>query len=181
MAAVVSERGYRQATAAEIGERAQTSQRTFYNSFADKEAAMVAALDAGSAQMLAAALPAFRRAPDWPLAVRDTQEAMFRFGAEEPEYARLGAVEAYAAGTRAREQREAVTESMEERLAVGYQLRPEAPRLAPEAIGGAISALLYDFLRTKSPERLLDLVPTTVYGTLAPFLGAEEAYAVAVG
>lgn len=181
MAAVVSEQGYRRATVAEIVERAQTSQRTFYNSFTDKEAAMVAALDAGSAQMLAAALPAFRRAPDWPHSVRDTVEAMLRFAAEEPEYARLGAVEAYAAGSRTLEQRETVTESMEELLAVGYQLRPKAPRLAPEAIAGALSALLYDFVRAKSPERLLDLVPATVYVTLAPFLGAEQAYAVAVG
>jgi hypothetical protein len=39
--------------------------------------------------MLAAALPAFRRAPDWQHAVHDTIEAMFAFGAEEPEYARL--------------------------------------------------------------------------------------------
>lgn len=181
MAAVVSERGYRQATVAEIVERARTSRRTFYNSFADKEAAMVAALDAGSAQMLAAALPAFRRAADWPHAVRDTIEAMLRFGAEEPEYLRLGAVEAYAAGRRALEQRETVAESLEELLAVGHQLRPEAPRLAPEAIGGALGALLYEFVRAKSPERLLDLVPATVYVALAPFLGAEEAYALAVG
>ena len=62
---------------------------------------MLAALDSGSAQMLAAALPAFRRAPDWQQSVRAASEAMFGFGAEEPEYARLGAVEMYAAGKRA--------------------------------------------------------------------------------
>ena len=98
LAAVVAEKGYPETTVAEIVERARTSQRTFYEHFENREEAMVAALDSGSAQMLGAALPAFRRASDWQHAVRDTQEAMFSFGVGEPEYARLGAVEMYAAG-----------------------------------------------------------------------------------
>jgi AcrR family transcriptional regulator len=181
LAAVVSERGYQETKVAEIVGRARTSQRTFYESFPDKEAATVAALDSGSAQMLAAALPAFRRADGWACSVRDTQEAMFRFAAEEPEYARLGAVEMYAAGARALEQRETVAESMETLLAFGFELAPDTPPLVAEAVGGALYALLYDFVKDKGPERLLELMPTAAYVTLAPFLGAEEAYAVAVG
>ena len=50
---------------------------------------------------------------------RGTQEAMFLYGVQEPEYARLGAVEMYAAGKRALEQREQVTEQMEALLAAG--------------------------------------------------------------
>jgi AcrR family transcriptional regulator len=181
LAAVVSQRGYQETSVAEIVDRAHTSQRTFYGNFKDKEAAMVAALDSGSAQMLAAALPAFRRATDWPHSIRDTQEAMFRFAAEEPEYGRLGAVEMYAAGKRALEQRETVTESMEALLAVGFELAPGAPAIAPEAIGGALYAMLYDFVKAKGPERLLEMVPMAVYVTLAPFLDADGAYAVATG
>ncbi len=130
LAAVVAEKGYPDTTVAEIVERASTSQRTFYEHFKNKEDAIVAALDSGSAHMLAAALPAFRRAPDWPHAVHDTQEAMFRWGAEEPEYARLGGVEMYAAGKRALDQRELVTEGMEGLLAPGYELKPETPPIA---------------------------------------------------
>lgn len=181
LAAVVSERGYQETTVAEVVERAHTSQRTFYKSFQDKEAAMVAALDSGSAQMLAAALPAFRRSTDWPGAVYATQEAMFRFAAEEPEFGRLGAVEMYAAGRRALEQRETVTEGMEGLLAAGFELAPDTPAIVPEAIGGALYALLYDFVKEKGPERLPELVPTAVYLTLSPFLGADRAYAAAFG
>lgn len=181
LAAVVAEKGYPDTTVAEIVERASTSQRTFYEHFKNKEDAIVAALDSGSARMLAAALPAFRRAPDWPHAVHDTQEAMFCFGAEEPEYARLGGVEMYAAGKRALDQREIVTEGMEGLLAPGYELKPQTPPIAAEAIGGALYSLLYDHVNKKGPETLPDLVPTLVYVTLAPFLEAEEAYEVAVG
>lgn len=179
LAAVVAEKGYPEATVAEIVERAGASHRAFYEHFDNKEDATVAALDVGSAQMLAAALPAFRRAKDWAHAVRGTQEAMFLYGVGEPEYARLGAVEMYAAGKRALEQRERVTEGMEALLAPGYELAPGIPRITAEAIGGALYALFYDHVKQKGPERLAELIPWTVYVTLTPFLGAEQAYAVA--
>jgi len=140
--------------------------------------ALIAA--AASPDGLAAALPAFRRAPDWPHAVHDTQEAMFRWGAEEPEYARMGGKEMYAAGKRALDQREVVTEGMEELLGPGYELKPDTPPIASEAIGGALYSLLYDHVNKKGPETLPELVPTLVYATLAPFLEAEEAYEVAI-
>jgi len=181
MAAVVAEKGYPDTTVADVVDRARTSQRTFYEHFKNKEDAIVAALDSGSAHMLAAALPAFRRAPDWAHAVHDTQEAMFRWGAEEPEYARMGGKEMYAAGKRALDQREMVTEGFEALLAPGYELKPDTPPIAAEAIGGALYSLLYDHVNKKGPETLPDLVPTLVYVTLAPFLEAEEAYEVAVG
>jgi AcrR family transcriptional regulator len=181
LASVVAEKGYPDTTVAEVVERASTSQRTFYEHFKNKEDAIVAALDSGSAHMLAAALPAFRRAPDWPHAVHDTQEAMFRWGAEEPEYARMGGKEMYAAGKRALDQREVVTEGMEGLLTPGYELKPETPPIAAEAIGGALYSLLYDHVNKSGPETLPDLVPTLVYVTLAPFLEAEEAYEVAIG
>jgi AcrR family transcriptional regulator len=179
LAAVVAEKGYPETTVAEVVDRAKTSQRTFYEHFDNKEDAMVAALDSGSSQMLALALPAFRRAPDWQHAVQATQEAMFSFGLLEPEYARLGGVEMYAAGKRALEQREVVTEGMEGLLAPGYELAREIPAITAEAIGGALYALLYDYVKQRGPKRLPEMVPAAVYMTLTPFLGAEQAYALA--
>jgi hypothetical protein len=131
--------------------------------------------------MLAAALPAFRRATDWQHAVQATQEAMFSFGVQEPEYARLGAVEMYAAGKRALEQRERVTEGMEQLLAPGYELKAGIPPVTAEAIGGALYALFYDHVKRKGAERLPEMVPLAVYVTLAPFIGAGEAFEIATG
>jgi AcrR family transcriptional regulator len=181
LAAVVAEKGYPETTITEIIERAGMSYRAFYERFDNKEDAIVAALDVGSLQMLAAALPAFRRAKDWAHAVQGTQEAMFLYGVQEPEYARLGAVEMYSAGKRALEQRERVTEGMEALLATGYEIAPDVPPITGEAIGGALYALFYDHVKQKGPERLAELVPWTVYVTLVPFLGEQEAHAVATG
>jgi AcrR family transcriptional regulator len=179
LAAIVAEKGYPATTVAEIVERASTSQRTFYEHFANKEEAMVAALDSGSAQMLGTTLPAFRRAPDWQHAVRSAYEAMFAFGVEEPEYSRLGAVEMYAAGKRALQTRDTIMEGLEALLAPGYELAPETPAIAAEAIGGAVYALVYDQVKAHGPETLPELVPMATYMTLAPFLGAADAYELA--
>jgi AcrR family transcriptional regulator len=179
LAATVAEKGYPGATVAEIVDRAATSQRTFYENFANKEEALLAALDRGSAQMLANTLPAFRRAQDWQHAVRIAYEEMFSFGLEEPEYSRLGAVEMYAAGKRALQTRDTIMEGLEALLAPGYELAPDTPPVAAEAIGGAIYALVYDQVKATGPESLPELVPMATYMTLAPFLGAEEAYELA--
>ena len=179
LAAVVAEKGYPETTITDVIERAGTSYRTFYEHFENKESAMVAALDVGSLQMMAAAFPAFRRARDWAHAVKGTQESMFLYGVGEPEYAQLGAVEVYAAGKRALDQREKVTEDFEALLEPGYELAPQIPPITAEAIGGALYALFYDHMKEKGAERLPELVPWAVYVTLTPFIGAEEAYAVA--
>jgi AcrR family transcriptional regulator len=181
LAATVSEKGYPSATVAEIVDRAATSQRTFYENFANKEEALLAALDTGSARMLAKTLPAFRRAQDWQQAVRLAYVEMFSFGLEEPEYSCLGAVEMYAAGKRALQTRDTIMEGLEALLAPGYELAPQTPPIAAEAIGGAIYALVYDHVKAEGPESLPSLVPMATYMTLAPFLGAEEAYALAAG
>lgn len=182
LAEVVAEKGYSKTTIANIVERAATSQRTFYEHFAGRGEAMLASLDRGSAQMLAAILPAFRRAPDWPTAVRYSFEAMFGFAAREPEYTLLGVVGVYAAGKQALERRDNVMHGLEALLAPGFELAPDTPAIAAEAIGGAIYTLIYDQLRSGGTERILpELTPSATYIALCPFLGPKEACAVANG
>jgi hypothetical protein len=101
---------------------------------------------------------------------------MFSFGIEEPEYTTLGAVEMYTVGRRALQTRDSVMEGLEALLAPGYELKPDTPPIAAEAIGGAIYALIYDQVKNKGPESLPELAPMATYMTLAPFLGAEQAY-----
>ena len=180
LAATVAEKGYKETTVAEVVDRAGTSHRVFYGHFANKEEALLAALDSGSAQMLAAVLPAFRRARSWQESVRAAYEAMFAFGIEEPEYTQLGAVEMYTVGKRALQTRDTVMEGLEALLVPGYELSPDTPPIAAEAIGGAIYALIHDQVKRKGPESMPELAPMATYMTLAPFVGAEEAYERAI-
>jgi hypothetical protein len=142
---------------------------------------MLAAVDSGSSQMLATTLPAFRRASDWPHAVRGAFGAMFAFCAAEPDFTKLGAIDVYAAGRRVLERRDQVIEGMEALLVPGYQMNPGASPIAGEAIGGAIYSMIYDQVRRGSIQSLQELAPLATYVTLAPFVGVEEACAVANG
>jgi AcrR family transcriptional regulator len=179
VATLCADKGYPNVTIAEIADRASTSQRTFYEHFANKEEAMLAALDAGSSRMLAEVLPAYRRADEWPHSIHGAIEALLGFGADDPVLTRLGAVDVYACGERALTQRDDIMEGLELLLAPGYKLAPETPAVAAEAIGGAIYALIYDQVCDKGPESLPELAPAATYVTLAPFLGAEGACEVA--
>jgi AcrR family transcriptional regulator len=181
LASVAAEKGYPAMTVNDIASRASISLSTFYAHFADKEEAMLAAVDSGSAQMLATTLPAFRRAPDWPHAVRGAFGAMFAFCAAEPEYTTLGAIDVYAAGKRVLERRDQVIEGMEALLVPGYELKPDVSPVAAEAIGGAVYSMIYDQVRSGATERMQEIAPLATYVTLAPFIGVEEACAVANG
>lgn len=181
LAAVVAEKGYPSMTVNDVAARASISLSTFYNHFADKEEAMLAAADSGSSQMLAATLPAFRRAPDWPHAVRGAFGAMFAFCAAETDYTTLGAIDVYAAGRRALEQRDQVMQGMEALLVPGYEREPKASPIAAEAIGGAIYSMIYDQIKRGGPESMQEIAPLATYVTLAPFVGAHEASVIANG
>jgi hypothetical protein len=67
-------------------------------------------------------------------------------------------------------------EGLEALLVPGYERAPDTPPIAAEAIGGAIYALIYHQVKQKGPESMPELVPMATYMTLAPFVGAEEAY-----
>lgn len=180
-AEVVAERGYPATTVGAIVERASTSLSTFYSYFVDREEAVLAALDSGASLLLAAVLPAYRRGAEWPQAIRGAFGAMFAYALDEPAFARLGAIEVYAAGGRALEQRDQVMDGLQVLLAPGYELAPATSPIAAEAIGGAVYALTYDQIRAAGPESLPEIAPLATYIALAPFLGPEQACEVANG
>jgi AcrR family transcriptional regulator len=177
----IAERGYTATTIAEIVDRASASLSTFYEHFDDKEDVFVAALDAGQAQMLAVTLPAYRRAKEWPAAVRVSYETMLDFLAAHPAFARIALVEILSGTTRALERRDNLLESLFVFLNPGYEQAPKTEPIAAEAIGGAAYELVYRQVRDSGPEDLPQITPFLTYITLAPFLGAEESCAVANG
>ncbi len=174
-AAAVTEHGYGNTT---IAATASISQHSFYEYFEGKADALEAALDSSGAQMMAASLPAARRAESWRSAVRIALGASCDFLATEPAFARLRTVEVYAAGPEAIAARD---RSGTDLLGPAYEDAPDVPEIVAEAILGAIYGVLYEQVRSEGPESLPQIAPPITYLALAPFLGAEEACEVANG
>ncbi|HEY8501924.1 MAG TPA: TetR/AcrR family transcriptional regulator [Solirubrobacterales bacterium] len=180
-AVVVAEQGYVETTVDAVLKRAQMSATTFYAHFHGKDDAMLAAIDSACSQILAAILPAFRRAPDWPNGIRSGFGALCNFLASRPALAQLIAVEIFAAGSAAVERRSETLQPLEELIGQGFEREPEAPKIAAEALTGAILTLVRKRLRDSGAASLPSLAPLLTYITLSPFIGPEEACRVANG
>ncbi|HET7444672.1 MAG TPA: TetR/AcrR family transcriptional regulator, partial [Solirubrobacterales bacterium] len=178
-AVVVAEEGYVATTIEAVLRKAQMSATTFYAHFHGKDDAMLAAIDTACSQIMAAVLPAFRRANDWPAGVRAGFGALCNFLASRPALAKLIAVEIYAAGSTAVERRTEGLRPLEEVIGEGFERDSTVPRIAPEAIVGAVFTLIYRRLQDSGPSSLPSLAPMISYMTLAPFVGAEQACRIA--
>ena len=178
-AAVVAEKGYAATTIADVAAKAHISQNTFYKHFKGKADVLDAALDSSGAQMLAAALPAVRREPAWPGAVRVALEALCAFMAAEPDFAYLREVEVYAIGPEAVAQRDRARDEIVQTLRNLAPTEQEFDRVAAEATLGAFQSLLYARIREGRLRDLAEVPPLVTYLALAPVLGAETAHAVA--
>ena len=176
--ATVARRGYLAATIAEMTRDAEASLTTFYHHFDGKEEAFLAAIDSAREQTLAATRPACEQASSPRYGVRDGIDALFGFLAAEPDVAKVGFVEAYAAGPRALARGERGIEALSSLLGQGCE-RNGGSAVATEAIGGAIHALVHTEIRERRVERMRELTPTATYVALAPFVGPRDACVVA--
>jgi AcrR family transcriptional regulator len=181
LAAGAGERGYPAVTVAEIAARASVSQATLYSHFPDKEAVLLAALDSAGSQMLGVAMPAARRAPDWPSAIRAAIGGLCAFYAAEEDLAWLAAVEVYSAGADAIKQRDLRFAEIRTLLEPGFDAVPDTKPIIADAVLGAVWSLLYSQIVATGPSSLPQIAPLATYMVLAPFIGSEEAAEVSSG
>jgi AcrR family transcriptional regulator len=175
----VYDKGYAATTLADVAKRAATSIRTFYAHYETKEEAFVDAVDLAQVQSEAAARAASRRAPDWPHAVRAGLTALCGYYAAEPPLAETVVVEVHAAGEQALRRHEESLAAIGRLLEPGFELAPDTPAIAREAIPAAIDALLYEAIRAGGGPKVRAIAPTATYLALAPFVGPDAACAVA--
>jgi len=181
LAEVVAEEGYGRATVDAVLKRAQMSATTFYANFDGKEDATLAAIDSACSQIVAAVMPAFRRAPAWPHGIRAAFGAMFDFLASRPPLANLAMVEVYTVGLEGMRRRMEALRPLQDLIAGGYELAPKTAQIAAEGIVGGVYTLAYRHLRDGGAGALPALAPVCTYITLAPFVGAEDACRIANG
>ena len=184
LAEAIAENGYAGTTIAHITRHAAVSRRTFYEHFASKDECFVAAYDTVMAQLRERVGQAFEEEDEWPHAVKAGIGAMLRFLAAEPHLARLCMVEALVAGPVVVERYDSAIQSFVPYFQSGRDGRsPEVlSRLSPTTeealVGGMMSLISRRIIAGKTAE-LESLLPDLVEFTLTPYLGSEEASAVA--
>ena len=184
LAEAIAESGYAGTTIARITRHAAVSKRTFYEYFGSKEECFVAAYDTVMAQLCERAGQSFEREGEWPQAVRAGIATTLRFLTADPTFARLCTVEALVAGQAAVERYDSAVESFVPYFQSGREGRsPEVlSRLSPateEALVGGVMSLISRRIVAGKANQLEGLLPDLVEFTLMPYLGSEEAAAVA--
>jgi AcrR family transcriptional regulator len=176
---LVAEEGYQNVTITEISQRAAISLSTFYNHFDSKQAAFLAAIDDTERQVVEAVLPVYRRASGWRRAARDTIHAFFAFNATHPAMSQLGGMRMFAGGASGFRRHEQATGRFGAVLDGGFRERPDTRPIVAEAVRGSLAALIYQGIRRRGPERLYEMAGIASFIALTPFIGADEACALA--
>lgn len=175
---VIARDGYAKTRIEDVIAVAGVSRRTFYDHFANKEAAFLAAYDLVVAQLSAAVGAAYSTAPDaWPLQIARGLSAILRLLADEPALAHVCIVEVLAAGPNALARRAQAMERFREFLEPGIQQVGSSPvhALAAETVIGGVYEVIYSRVVTGRTQELPELLPELLYAVLLPFVGSEVA------
>lgn len=177
VADLAMDRGYGGLTVTEVARIAQISHRTFYEHYADKRSAFIAAARHGSRRAFDGALEAYRSHPHaWPAAICAASSTYIRLLASEPSYAQLAFIEMPKLGPHGLARVDEEIDTLAAHLA-GGQRGSGVPlgACALEATAGALWQLIHDHLSNGHAEQLPALAPQLALIALTPFLGAEEA------
>ena len=152
-----SQSGYAAMRIEDVIAIAGVSRRTFYDHFANKEEAFLAAYELVLEQLLSGVTSAFASGESWTSRVRRGLAAFLNLLASEPVLAQVCVVEALAAGPRALARR---TEAMEAFQALLQPPKGDAlatstaPPVAVEAIVGGIYEVIYSRVTSNRTEEL---------------------------
>jgi AcrR family transcriptional regulator len=177
-AEVTMAKGYANTTVADIVASAGVARDVFYEHFADKEHAFLEAQQHPTQYIIDRCAEAYFKAASWPERVWDYLLALISMIVENPAISHLRLVECYAAGPAAIRRAEEITRSFAIFLEEGYRLDAasrELPRLASEAITGAIYEIVQRHVARGNVAALPARLPQLAYIVLAPFTGATEA------
>jgi AcrR family transcriptional regulator len=178
VADVASLAGYSSMSVEDIIGTAGVSRRTFYDTFAGKEDAFLAALDDVVEQLQNAVQTAFDANDTFAGGVRDCLAAFLQFVTDEPHYADMLLIEALAAGPAAIERRNATLTRFAHMLHDGAERLIDGqcpPALTAETVVGGIYEVVYSRLIAGEAKQLPDLLPDLTYSLLQPYIGDREA------
>jgi AcrR family transcriptional regulator len=176
---VVSESGYSAMRIEDVIAAAGVSRRTFYDHFANKEEAFLAAYELVVEQLQGAVGAAYATGDSWPMKVRRGLAAFVTLLAREPALAHVCIVEVLAAGPRALERRTHAMTNFQQFLQPRrgeVPLEPVSP-LAAQAVVGGVYEVVYARVVDRRTHELPALLPALLHSVLLPFVGTEVAAA----
>ena len=177
-------KGYRAMSHRDIASQAKVSYNTFYNHFASKQEAMLAACEEARLRLTATIAPALTASADGPTRVCLASSAFLRAVVASPLDARLLGVEVYALGHPGLEELGRLAAELA-RIPALLSVDPPsgepsgAPAVSQRTAGHACAGAAIELLRHHaSTRRLAELPqagPELAYLALAPSLGGEAA------
>jgi AcrR family transcriptional regulator len=171
-AQVVVERGYEALSIPAISAAAGTSNQTFYEHFANKRDALLAAFEILGAEALGKAATAFEREDDYAEAIGASLRALLEHIASNALFARLAFFELPTAGPVALDHADAMLESFGDFLGPGRAssgIGAPLPRSVLEAIPSGIWAVIQHEIVHGRRESLPQLAPEIARIVLASF------------
>ncbi|HEU5105354.1 MAG TPA: TetR/AcrR family transcriptional regulator [Solirubrobacterales bacterium] len=180
--ALLTEQALGETTMEQVAKRAGMSVRTLYANFGSRQDLMLAAIDSAGAQVVATALPAYRREASPSEGIRVALSATLGLLASRPNLANLLLDAAYAGGGSGLRRRAEALQPLRALLARVAPGNAEVSRgFFAEALLGGVLWLARRRAFENGPGSLPGLVPIVTYIALAPLLGPEQATAAAEG
>jgi AcrR family transcriptional regulator len=179
---VVSDRGYAAMRIEDVIAVAGVSRRTFYDTFANKEEAFLAAYDLVVRQLTAAVSSAFAAGESWASRVGRGLSVFLTLLAGEPALARVCIVEVLAAGPNALARRAAALERFRVFIAPddgdrGDRQPAQVTALTAETVIGGVYEVIYSRVVEHRTHELPGLLPELLHAVLLPFVGPDVAVA----
>jgi len=174
---VLCERGYAEATATAVIDRAGVSRKTFYDLFGDLDDCFLAVIDDCVVQLAAVATPAYERERSWPECVRAALLELLSFVEREPEIGTLMVSYLVGYGPSTVEPRASVLELLQGVVDDGRsQARPryEISPLAAEVVVAGALTVIHARLQAQ-PPRVSELVNELMWMLVLPYLGPAAA------
>jgi AcrR family transcriptional regulator len=184
LAQETAEKGYRAVTVAHIVKRAGIARNTFYENFSSKEDCFLATQEFAMSAALERVVATAGEIDDWPQRVRAGLTAFLTYVGEEPALARTCMVEALSAGPASVRYYEESQQAFVSLFRLGRDVSPhggELPETLEEALIGGVFWIVYQRLTGPNPGQIGALLPELTEFILTPYLGADEASAVAGG
>jgi AcrR family transcriptional regulator len=184
IARLTAEVGYAQVSVEDIVEEAAISLNAFYEHFENKDDAFIVAYEVGHTKCLAYVEAAYAAQGEWRQSVRSGIAALLEFLAAEPAFARIALIDVLTATPRTAERSSLGVSAFAQLLVAGLgddEAHPRPSEVIVDAIAGGIFELCLDHAIQADVGDLPELAPVATFVALAPFIGADEAAAVAVG